>query len=213
MLCQYLYMLWDSFAYRTNTVTFMIKLIPTATVVASFLLTLFISCDSANNNASGGQYGDSASLVKRGEYLVTISGCNDCHSPKRMGNMGPEVIPETRLSGYPSGRPVAAFDTALAKKGIAQFNEDMTAAAGPWGISFALNITSDVSGIGNWTPDNFKTAMRHGKLKGAEKGRSLLPPMPWTNYTELTDEDLDAIFSYLKQTRPVKNFPPTPVLF
>lgn len=191
----------------------MVKLIPTSTFVACLLITLLFSCEPVKNGASSGQFEDAASLVKRGEYLVTISGCNDCHSPKRMGSKGPEVIPETQLSGYPAGRPLAAFDTILAKMGIAQFNEDMTAAAGPWGISFALNITSDVSGIGNWTPDNFKIAMRHGKLKGDEKGRSLLPPMPWTNYTQLTNEDLDAIFSYLKQTKPVKNFPPAPIYF
>ncbi|WP_126245289.1 c-type cytochrome [Chitinophaga rhizosphaerae] len=189
------------------------RLIPASAFAACSFMALLFSCNSVDNDPPGGAASDSAALVNRGAYLVTIGGCNDCHSPKRMGKMGPEVIPETQLSGYPSSRPLAAFDTALAKKGIAQFNEDMTAAAGPWGISFALNITSDVSGIGNWTPENFKTAMRHGKLKGAEKGRTLLPPMPWTNYTQMTDEDLNAIFSYLKQTNPVKNFPPVPQYF
>jgi len=156
---------------------------------------------------------DSAKQVERGRYLVTIGGCNDCHSPKKMGPQGPEIIAETMLSGYPSGRPLAAFDTSLAKRGIAQFNEDMTAAAGPWGVSFAGNLTSDATGAGSWPLENFKTALRHGKFKGVETGRSLLPPMPWFNYAKMSDADMEAMHAYLKSTRPVRNVPPTPKPF
>lgn len=91
---------------------------------------------------------DSA-LIKKGEHLVMIAGCNDCHSPKHIGQKGPEIIPEKMLSGYPSERLLPKFDTTLAKCGIAQMNEDMTAAAGPWGISFASNLTGDATGAGS----------------------------------------------------------------
>ena len=47
-----------------------------------------------------------AEMVKRGEYLVASIGCDDCHSPKKMGANGPELIPELRFSGYPSDRPI-----------------------------------------------------------------------------------------------------------
>ena len=47
-----------------------------------------------------------AEMVKRGEYLVASIGCDDCHSPKKMGPNGPELVPELRLSGYPSDRPL-----------------------------------------------------------------------------------------------------------
>ena len=47
-----------------------------------------------------------AQLLKRGEYLVNVTGCDDCHSPKSMGPKGPEIIQELRFSGYPSTRPV-----------------------------------------------------------------------------------------------------------
>ena len=50
-------------------------------------------------------------LVKRGEYLVTIMGCNDCHSPKSMGPQGPQLIPELILSGYPADRPQLKVET------------------------------------------------------------------------------------------------------
>ena len=156
---------------------------------------------------------DSAALVKQGEHLVTIAGCNDCHSPKKMGPNGPEIIPETLLSGYPADRPVSKFDTAMAKRGIAQMNEDMTAAAGPWGISFASNLTADQTGAGSWPLENFKIALRHGKAKGIESGRMLLPPMPWFNYKDLTDEEITAIHAYLKSIKPVRNIAPEPVVF
>ena len=149
--------------------------------------------------------------IERGEYLVGIMGCNDCHSPKRMGERGPEIIPELLLSGYPSDRPVVNFDSELIKEGFAMFYPDLTAAAGPWGISFAGNLTPDETGIGNWTEEQFKKALTQGKLKGMDDGRMLLPPMPWVNYVNLKDEDIHAMFSYLKSLDPVSNVVPAPV--
>src|SRR5947209_3674846 len=107
-----------------------------------------------------------AEMVKRGEYLVSSIGCDDCHSPKRMGAHGPEVIPETRFGGYPADRPIAKPDGADLKKGYMLLGGDLTSAVGPWGMSFAANISSDETGIGNWTEQNFINAIRHGKLKG-----------------------------------------------
>jgi mono/diheme cytochrome c family protein len=150
-------------------------------------------------------------LVKRGEYLVTVMGCNDCHSPKKMGPNGPEIIPELLLSGYPSERPVIKFNDPLLKEGFGMFYPDLTAAAGPWGVSFAANLTPDQSGIGNWTEEQFKRALKQGKFKGIEGARTLLPPMPWFNFTNLKDEDASAIFAYLKSIKPVVNVVPQPI--
>jgi len=149
--------------------------------------------------------------IKRGEYLVTIMGCNDCHSPKKMGPNGPEIIPELMLSGYPSDRPVVKFDNPMIKQGFGMFYPDLTAAAGPWGVSFAANLTPDPSGIGTWTEEQFKRALTEGKFKGIEGARMLLPPMPWFNYTEIKDEDASAIFAYLKSLKPVSNVVPQPI--
>jgi hypothetical protein len=38
-----------------------------------------------------------------------------------------------------------------------------------------------------------------------------LPPMPWFNYTRMADEDIEAIFKYLKSTNPVRNVVPAPI--
>jgi len=88
---------------------------------------------------------------------------------------------------------------------------DLTVAIGPWGISYASNLTSSDTGLGNWSMQRFKTAIREGKLKGDSGGRMILPPMPWQNYSELTDKDLESIFHYLKSTKPVENAVPAPV--
>lgn len=150
-------------------------------------------------------------LVKRGEYLVTSIGCGDCHSPKRFTELGPEDIPELKLSGYQQSGKLPPIDDANLKNGWLLFTPDLTAAVGPWGVSFAANLTSDETGIGNWNLDQFKTAMREGKYKGMKNGRDLLPPMPWPNFAHLTDEDLEAVFSYLKSTKPVRNAVPAPI--
>lgn len=150
-------------------------------------------------------------LVKRGEYLVTIMGCHDCHSPKTMGPNGPEIIPELMLSGYPMDRPMVKFDTTWTNKGFPILNQDFTAAAGPWGVSYAANLTPDATGIGTWTEEQFKRALKEGKFKGIEGSRELLPPMPWFNFVDLKDEDASAIFAYLKSIPPVRNIVPAPI--
>lgn len=150
-------------------------------------------------------------LVMKGEYLVNIMGCHDCHSPKKIGPMGPEIIPELMLSGYPQDKPVPEFDWKLVSTGISMMNPDLTAAAGPWGISFAGNLTPHATGLGNWTEVQFRKAITEGKYKGMDGTRMLLPPMPWMNYKDLKDEDVKAIFAYLRSVKPVKNIVPQPM--
>lgn len=153
-----------------------------------------------------------ADLVKRGEYMVSITGCNDCHSPKKAGPNGPELIPELMLSGHAPNSPTPKSDKALSSQGFAVFAPDLTAIAGPWGTSFSANLTPDsVTGIGSWTEAQFKIAITQGKYKGQPGGRMLLPPMPWYNYAKIADEDLKAIFAYLKSIKPVNNAVPLPI--
>jgi cytochrome c553 len=150
------------------------------------------------------------SLIKRGEYLVSAIGCDDCHSPKKMGPNGPEVDFERRFSGHPSNEPVGKADLRVMKEGWVLFGMGLTAAVGPWGLSYAANISSDSTGIGLWKEEQFINAIRKGWSKGLEGNRQLLPPMPWPIYRNFNDEDLKAVFAYLKSTRPVKNVVPQP---
>ena len=86
----------------------------------------------------------------------------------------------------------------------------MTAWAGPWGISYAANLTPDRdTGLGIWTEDIFIRTMRTGKHFGV--ARDILPPMPWQDLSQLTDDDLKAIFTYLRSIPPIRNHVPEPV--
>ncbi|RYD57160.1 MAG: c-type cytochrome [Sphingobacteriales bacterium] len=151
--------------------------------------------------------------IKRGQYLVTVGGCNDCHSPKKMTDMGPVPDMDRMLSGHDSNIPLGPYDTVTANTGRwVIFNGFNTAFAGPWGMSFAANLTPDETGIGNWSLDNFKTALKKGKYKGIEASRPLLPPMPWPNYAQMTDEDIEAMYDYLMSIKPISNRVPNAVL-
>jgi hypothetical protein len=154
--------------------------------------------------------GSKENMVRRGQYLVTIMGCNDCHSPKVMTAHGPEIDSARMLSGHPETVPVPKINAAELQNWVL-FSHNLTTFVGPWGVSFAANLTSDATGIGNWTEGQFINAIRHGKYKGLENSRPLLPPMPWAMYKNATDEDLKAIFAYLKSTPPVQNRVPGPI--
>jgi len=153
-------------------------------------------------------YGGYASQEKWGEHLVTIAGCNDCHTPKKMTPHGPDLDSALLLSGHPATMPPPDVNRKeMEMKGLSVTNT-LTSWVGPWGISYAGNLTSDATGIGNWTESSFIIALRQGKYKGIESGRSLLPPMPWAMYKGMSDDDLKAIFAFLKSTKPVKNVVP-----
>ncbi len=149
-------------------------------------------------------------LIARGKYLVTVAGCNDCHTPKVMTEHGPEPDPKRILSGHNQTEALPPMQKDASKNGWLLFNMNLTAFVGPWGLSYAANLTPDDTGIGAWNFENFLTAIRKGKYKGQEGGRSLLPPMPWQMYRNMTDDDLKSIFSYLKSLPPVSNMVPTP---
>jgi mono/diheme cytochrome c family protein len=76
----------------------------------------------------------------------------------------------------------------------------------PFGTIFTANITPDHgAGIGNWTEEQLAHAMREGI---DDAGDHLYPAFPYTAYTKVTDEDVHAIYAYLKTLTPVKYTPP-----
>jgi len=146
--------------------------------------------------------------VDRGKYLVTIMGCHDCHSPK----IGADIDQKRVLSGQPANEklpPVPAGLIAPDKWGTLA-NNHLTAWVGPWGVSFAANLTPDkVTGLGAWTPEMFVKALKTGKHRG--DGRGILPPMPWQLYVNVTEADLRAMFAYLLTLPPINNMVPQPL--
>lgn len=149
--------------------------------------------------------------VDRGKYLVTITGCHDCHTPKKMGPQGPEPDMTRMLSGHPEGEVLPAPPALGAGPWVAACNGSQTAWSGPWGVSYATNLTPDQdTGMGIWTEQNFIQALRTGKHFGTS--RPILPPMPWQDFANLTDEDLKAVFAYLRSIPAVVNHVPDPVI-
>ncbi len=186
------------------------KRILTLVFIACGLTWLLNACEQSKSNGATAENAQPSrdSLIKRGNYLVTTIGCNDCHSPKRMGPHGPEIDSLNMLSGFPSNRPVPVAGPNDIKNGLIVFNSDLTACIGLWGTTFAANITSDETGIGNWTEEQFKKVLRKGKYMGMDGSRPIMPPMPWEELGKLNDGDIKAIFFYLKSTKPFKNVVP-----
>jgi len=189
------------------------KTVLNLTAIVAIISIVFVACQGSTASEEKSVSLTKEEMVKRGAYLVNSIGCDDCHSPKRMGANGPELIPELRLSGYPSDRPITKADTNVVKNGWMLFSDDLTTSVGPWGQSFAANLTSDATGTGNWKEEQFIKAIREGKFKGLDNTRPLLMPMPWFVYRNLTDDDLKSIFAFLQTTKPVNNVVPAPKPF
>lgn len=79
---------------------------------------------------------------------------------------------------------------------------------GPWGTSYAANLTPDrETGIGAWTDAQIVA----GLYGVSASGRPLLPPMPWPYYAgRIAEGDLKAIIAYLRSLPPVRNVVPQP---
>lgn len=115
--------------------------------------------------------------VKKGERLVTLAGCNDCHSPMDKG----EVIKGQEFSGGVVYRAKAMKD---------------------FGTVLVTNITPDEeTGIGKVTEEQFVAMIREGKGKD---GRGLHAFMPWAFYRDMNDDDLKAIYAYLRTVPAIK---------
>jgi cytochrome c553 len=144
--------------------------------------------------------------AERGRYLVTVVGCGDCHTPMKLGPKGPEPDLTRFLSGHPE--QVGTLPPAKAQgpwlwAGAAT----NTAFAGPWGTSYAANLTPDRNtGLGIWTEEMFVAAMRTGRHMGT--AREILPPMPWPAIRNASDADLKSIYAYLRTLKPVANHVP-----
>ncbi len=121
-----------------------------------------------------------ADRIEHGRYLVSVAGCNDCHTPGSLYG-APDTL--RLLSGSELGWE------------------------GPWGVSYPRNLTPDpTTGIGRWTEEQIVTAIRTGQRPDKSP---LLPPMPWTQYAHLSDEDAYSIAAYLKSIPAVSHHAPS----
>jgi len=148
--------------------------------------------------------------IARGQYLVTVGGCNDCHTPFKMGPAGPEPDMSRMLSGHPEEFVITAPAALTSEQWMVASTPTNTAHSGPWGVSFTANLTPDQNtGLGIWTEEMFIKALRTGRHMGVS--REILPPMPWFNYGKMTDEDLQAVYAYLRSIPAIHNRVPDPI--
>jgi len=195
--------------------THLMRVLPRILIAVSFCLPAIVAaCSQAPAAQPAAQAVRSPpTAVERGQTLVTVAGCDDCHTPKKMGAKGPEFDMARRLSGYPEGDKLPPPYTPVAgSPWTAATNDFLTAWSGPWGVSFPRNLTPDtLTGLrsGVWTEEVFIKALRTGKHMGTS--RDILPPMPWQEIGQLGDDDLKAIWAYLGTIAPVKNQVPDPI--
>lgn len=148
--------------------------------------------------------------VERGAYLVGMMGCNDCHTPWKIGPKGPEPDMSRMLSGHPQDMTMPPPPKLPDGPWVVTAGATNTAWSGPWGVSFTANLTPDAeTGLGKWTQRNFTETIRTGRHMG--RGRPILPPMPIPMYKNFTDADLEAIFTYLQTIPAVSNRVPEPL--
>ena len=184
-----------------------IYLIVTVAAISFLIVVSQVSC----SGESTAEPKTKEEMVALGKYIVHTSGCDDCHTPKIFTDKGPVFDTTRSLSGHVQGEILPDLDLNVLGQGKwAATTMGLTAWVGPWGISYAANLTPDkATGIGTMTEEMFVKGMREGKLKGV--GRTLLPPMPWEVYGKKTDEDLKAIYAYLMSIKPIRNEVPQPV--
>ena len=148
------------------------------------------------------------SPIERGKMLVIGGGCHDCHTPMKIGPNGAEADMTKMLSGHPESIVITA-PMKPAGPWLVATNATNTAWSGPWGVSFAANLTPDPDTGMSMNEKNFVTALKTGSHLGS--ARPILPPMPWNWYGQLPDDDLKAIYAYLKSVPPLKNQVPPPI--
>jgi mono/diheme cytochrome c family protein len=182
-----------------------------AAALAAALATLTsVVAEAAEPAAAAAQPARLTVEQARGKYLMSTSGCMDCHTPWKLGDKGPEPDLTRLYSGHPEQLKMPPAPVLPEGPWVMTAGATNTAWAGPWGVSFTANLTPDLeTGLGRWTEQDFIRTIRTGRHMG--RGREVLPPMPIMVYNNYTDRDLKAIFAYLRSIPPIRNQVPDPV--
>ena len=135
-------------------------------------------------------------VVSHGKYIATLAGCTSCHTPLKPEFQNPQELSLEQIR-------TLAFDDLQASDETRLLAGGRGFDLGPAGIVFSRNITPDEeTGIGTWTDDQIKVAMKTGI---DHEGQLLFPVMPYHVYNGMADEDVDAVIAYIHTVQPVKN--------
>lgn len=183
-------------------------------LITALLLFFFIIASVVANTDTISKKKAKKLQIEMGGKLTIEQGCVDCHSPKILVNDILVPDPARLFSGHPSDERLPDLPEGFIgpKKWFGLYTSSFTAWGGPWGVSYAANLTPDKkTGIGAWTEENFISIIKLGIHSSLT--RKIIPPMPWDEIGELSDEDLKAIFQFLKTVKPIKNKVPKSTQF
>lgn len=136
----------------------------------------------AQQPASNIQVSMAPDRIARGQYIFQqLADCDGCHSEHDYSRVAAPVVP----SGRGRGNVMSAMVTGMP------------------GTVVAPNITPDsATGIGSWTDGEKIRAIRDGV---DNKGRALFPMMPYSNYRNMSDLDVESVVAYMNSLPPVRN--------
>lgn len=122
-----------------------------------------------------------SNIVEYGQYITVSASCYDCHTKQEKG----KFIGEDYAGGMEFKLPTGD-------------------------IVRTPNITPHESGIGNWSEkmfvNKFKMYADSGYVHQTVQPGEYQSPMPWTMYGGMKEEDIKAIYAYLRTVKPVDNF-------
>ncbi|MCU0356662.1 MAG: c-type cytochrome [Cyclobacteriaceae bacterium] len=124
---------------------------------------------------------DKADWIAYGAYMTNASGCIECHTDVKGG----QIIPELAFAG---GRAFSFPDGSVVR---------------------SMNITPHKTGIGTWTEEKFVETFTHHQdssyvIPSVAAGE-YNTIMPWMMYSEMEEDDLRAIYAYLQTVKPIEN--------
>lgn len=137
-------------------------------ITMGLLYLLLTGCSSVQEQeiaVSDMPYINAENPIEAGRYMITVGGCNDCHTDGYIMTDG--NIPE---ENWLTGSPVGWY--------------------GPWGTSYPGNLRLRAQ---EWTEDQWIYAL---------KERKGLPPMPWMNVKQMSEQDMQAVYTYIKSLGP-----------
>ena len=158
-------------------------------------LSLVVACAFNSTRETIPTDWEQTSYLERGDYLVNYLGhCVGCHTP-----LGPDGQSDRSL--YLSGVPAKFAGAKAGPPQVAGF-------PGPRGARvYAKNITPDPeTGIGRWSEDQFVQTFKRGVRPDGTK--YVISPMEWNIYANMKEEDVRAMYRYLRTVKPISNRAP-----
>jgi mono/diheme cytochrome c family protein len=167
-------------------------------VFALALVFAFAGLATFSGSADAGNHAQD-DILAQGRYIATVAGCTSCHTPDRAEYQNPQTLTIDQIKTLAfDGNDALDVDKFLA--GGRAFP------LGPAGVVFSRNITPDeTTGIGTWTDEQVKIAMKTGLNA---KGETLFPVMPYHVYSTMADSDVEAVVAFIRSVSAVSNAVP-----